>query len=213
MISRLYRSLCRERVRPACARAADGRRFAGMLIKWLLWPLIAIFAFSASAQVIDQIELQPDSNGEKEIVLKFYSDVVLTRFTPAREGQTIRIYFALVEQPGAIASLPREVRTGPEIAGVPRFTVSFPESDGSLSVAFNSAVKFRVRQVRGPRTISVFVAGATGGAAEQTPRGLARPGTRRRSVAAPPPASTARANASPPPARGWRAPSGRESAR
>jgi hypothetical protein len=164
LITSLCRSLCRELVDFACACIAGVRGTGGAPIRWGLFPLIGIIALTANAQVIDQIELQPDSNGEKEVVLKFFSDVVLTRFSPSREAQTIRVYFTLVEQAGPVASLPREIRTGPLITGIPRFTVSFPEQDGSLSIAFPSPVKFNVRQVRGSRTISVFVKVAGGGA-------------------------------------------------
>ena len=123
----------------------------------LLALTLAVFGCAARAQIIDQIEMPVDSNGEKEIVLRFLPDVALLRFLPERQGRTIRIYLRIIGDPTPFSALARELLTGPRAEGIPNFTVSFPEPDNSLALDFRSAVVFRVRQIRGTKTISVFV--------------------------------------------------------
>ncbi len=118
---------------------------------------LSLLSFAASAQVIDQIEIQPNSNGAQEIVLRFFPDVKFVQASPEQKARTIRIYFLISGNLKPFSALTHEFLTGPRVEGIPNFTVSFPEPDSSLLVSFPSAVDFKVRQIRGARTISLFV--------------------------------------------------------
>ena len=126
------------------------------IARFLSAALMLTFSIVSSAQIIDQIEYQPEANGEKEVVLKFLTDVSLVRYSPEKEGSIIKLYFLILGDQTPLLNLPREFLTSPA-NGIPRFTVSFPEPDSSLSLSFSSPVTFRVRQIRGSRTISIFV--------------------------------------------------------
>jgi hypothetical protein len=124
----------------------------------LVTSLLAIsFAFPslASAEVLDRIEIERGGNGEREIVLWFLRDVSYLRSSPTSEGQAVRIYLQFLPQ--TEPSPMREVLHGAARDSVPSFVITFPELDGSVSVVFRDSVRFRVAQLRGPRSVSVLI--------------------------------------------------------
>lgn len=109
----------------------------------------------AAAQVLDRIEVEVSPRGGKEIIVHFLRDLAVLRVSPNGAGQTLRIYVQFLSE-GDTARMRETLRAGPR-HGLPPFEVTYPELDGSVSVAFAAPLQFRVSQVRGSRTVSIMI--------------------------------------------------------
>ena len=127
------------------------------------------YSAGAGAQVLlDRVDSERTPNGDREIVLWFLRDVVYLRSSPRSEGQTVRIYLQILPPPESAAI--RETLSGGAQEASPGFSVTFPELDGSVSVAFQKPVSFRVAQLRGTRSVSIIVAANKAGSHFGFPR-------------------------------------------
>jgi hypothetical protein len=125
---------------------------------WMLWLAVLFLAsagMSAHAQVLDRVELIPAAGGETEIVLRMSTSVLYQRHAPLGSGAELRIFLRLTGVDPMAG--PREYLNSPPSTLIPRFQLSFPENDGSLLVAFESATAYRLSQGRDSRSISIFV--------------------------------------------------------
>jgi TolA-binding protein len=125
-----------------------GRYFAAFTF-WL--------AFQAHAQVIDQIDVNPQGN-EAEISIRFATTVQYQRHQPATQGNLLQIEFLFT---GGVdptrGALLTETRRAPENPYVAPFEVSFDNRNRFLTVKFNRFTTYAVRQGKDGRSISVFV--------------------------------------------------------
>jgi hypothetical protein len=131
---------------------------------WLLCRKIALVLLlnaglawtpQAAAQLLDRIEVEASPRGGKEIIVHFLRDLAVLRVSPSSAGQTLRIYVQFLSE-GDTARMRERLRSGSR-HGLPPFEVTYPELDGSVSVAFAAPVQFRVSQVRGARTVSIMI--------------------------------------------------------
>jgi hypothetical protein len=164
-----------------------GRRIAVRLVR-ALQALLAGVALAASpfahAQLLDSVTVQA-AGPEAEIRIRLATPVQIIRHVPEREGQVLRITLQImgrVEEFGGRTLEDR--RTPPTRNLVPRFSVTYPETDATLGVRFDRPVRFRVGPGSDGRTIVVYVVRTDAGAVAPAPSAPSAP-------SAPPPASAA----------------------
>ena len=121
-----------------------------------LW--CGLFASPAWSQAVDNVEIE--RRGElTHIKIQFKTYIQYMRHAPVGSGNSVRIY---VQFTGGTSSmdpgdlLPRTQRF-PRQGDTPEITVSFPESDNALLVAFDQTTKFEVRPNSDGRSIIVIL--------------------------------------------------------
>jgi hypothetical protein len=121
-----------------------------------LWS--GFFATSACGQAVDNVEIE--RRGEiTHIKIQFKTYIQYMRHAPVGSGNSVRIY---VQFTGGTSSMdpsdlqPRTQRFARQ-GDTPEITVSFPESDNALLVAFDRTTKFEVRPNSDGRSIIVVL--------------------------------------------------------
>jgi tetratricopeptide (TPR) repeat protein len=123
----------------------------------MLVACLALFLpMRARSEVLDRIEVRK-VGGNAEIQVRFGVRVQYLRHFPQKQGDTLRVYIALVPTNGVIPEAVREQRRSPPGNLVPRFTVSFPDQGGSLLIKFDKPVQFKVGPGSDSRSIRVVV--------------------------------------------------------
>ena len=108
----------------------------------------------AQAQAMDSVEIERRGN-VTEINVRFMTYVRYLRHAPADFGRSVRIYVQFTGgglQPGDL--LP-QTKHFSKTSETPQISVSFPESDNSMMIAFDQPMKFTVRPGSDGRSISV----------------------------------------------------------
>jgi hypothetical protein len=135
-------------------------RIAGRLVHALrpgLACLSLLAPFCAQAQLLDVVTVQA-AGSEAEIRIRLTTQVQLVRYVPEREGQVLRITLRIMGRVEEFGGRTLEDRRTPPTRGlVPRFTVTYPETDATLGVRFDRSVRFRVGAGPDARTIVVYV--------------------------------------------------------
>ena len=109
---------------------------------------------SAHAEVIDRIQINQVGD-EAEIQIRFVARIQFLRQVALQNGD-VRIYFNLLEIDPTDPRLVWQKRDSPPSNIAPRFTVTYPELDSSLSISFGKMVDYRVRPGNDGRSISFF---------------------------------------------------------
>jgi hypothetical protein len=118
--------------------------------------LALVAPMRARSEVLDRVEVKKVGNNA-EIQVRFSLRVQYLRHFPLKQGDTLRVYVALVPPNGVIPSAVREQRNSPITDLVPRFTVTFPDQGGSVLIKFAKPVEFQVRPGADSRSIRVLV--------------------------------------------------------
>lgn len=127
------------------------RSFARVLAVFLL---AGFMASPGHAQVIDRIEIN-QVGGEAEIQIQFITRIQYLRQASLSNGD-VRLYFNLLEIDPLDPRLIKEYKDSPPSNIAPHFTVTYPESDSSLTVSFGKTISYRVRPGKDGRSISIF---------------------------------------------------------
>jgi hypothetical protein len=101
-------------------------------------------AGAAHAQLIDSVDVQRRGN-EAAITIRFTTQVQYLRHAPLDFGAALRIYTQLTRPAVQENDLGQESQRLPETDLVPRFTLTYPEADGALSIAFDRPTRFTAR--------------------------------------------------------------------
>ena len=113
-------------------------------------------ACHAGAQVIDRVDIQR-SGKEAEIVIRFTAPAQYLHHAPLDFGATLRIYARLARATEQEPEVGRETTRLPATDLVPRFTLTYPEADGALSITFDTPTKFVVRNGNDGKSIILRV--------------------------------------------------------
>lgn len=116
--------------------------------------LAVIAAMPANAQIIDRIDINQVGD-EAEIQIQFVTRIQYLRQAALKNGD-IRLYFNLLEIDALDSRLILETTKSPPSNIVPRFTLTYPELDSSLTVRFSKPVSYHVRPGKDGRSISIF---------------------------------------------------------
>ena len=106
------------------------------------------------AEVIDRIQINQRGN-EAEIKIRFVTRIQFVRQVMLKNGD-VRIYFNLLEVDEADQRLVRQKRDSPPSKIVPRFSITYPEIDSSLTISFGKPVNYQIRPGNDGRSISFF---------------------------------------------------------
>jgi hypothetical protein len=116
--------------------------------------LLHIAIKPAYAEVIDRIQIN-QAGDEAEIRIQFVTRVQYLRQVMLKNGD-VRIYFNLLEIDATDPRLTWQKRDSPPSNIVPKFTLTYPEIDSSLSISFGKAVEYHIRPGNDGRSISFF---------------------------------------------------------
>lgn len=117
---------------------------------------LAVLAVPAAAQEIDRIEVQR-AGKEAEIVIRFTTPVQYQRHVPRTSGSLLQVFVTRVEQlPSGVRHTPETIKQ-PGSDLIPGFTLTYPDLNGALTLRFNRATMWRVRQRGDERSLSIFV--------------------------------------------------------
>jgi tetratricopeptide (TPR) repeat protein len=158
-------------------RVRGGRvavRFAPALRTALAYAAL-LAPLPAAAQLIDNVGVRA-AGPEVEIRIRLTAPVQIVRHVPEREGQVLRITLQVMGRFEEFGGRTVEDRRTPATRGlVPRFTVTFPETDATLGLRFDRPVRFRVRPGPDARTIVIYVVRTDAAAAPPPPAPSAPP--------------------------------------
>lgn len=129
--------------------------------------LVAVMASPAYAQVIDRIEINRAGN-EAEIQIQFVTRIQYLRDVPLNNGD-LRLYFNLLGIDTLDPRLALETRDSPPSDIAPRFTVTYPELDSSLTIHFGRKIGYRVRAGKDGHSISIFTPVVKAGETQPAP--------------------------------------------
>ena len=127
-----------------------------IFLAFLMW---VCFMGNATAQVIDDILLNPDKEGNVVAVIKLSSMVQYVRHFPNSEGKHLEIYFKLLGD-GIIDPLQGyEARTSPPSDLIPSFTVAVRDlsTEPKLVLDFSREAKYSVRIGRIDRSFVITI--------------------------------------------------------
>ncbi len=111
---------------------------------------------SAHAEVIDRIQIN-QAGDEAEIQIKFVTRIQFLRQVMLKNGD-VRLYFNLLEKGFGNQSQLQQRRDSPPSNIVPRFTVTYPEIDKSLTISFGKDIgSYYIRPGNDGRSISLFI--------------------------------------------------------
>lgn len=116
--------------------------------------LLGIAVKPACAEVIDRIQVNR-SGDEAEIQIKFITRIQYLRQASLSNGD-IRLYFNLLEIDATDPRLAWQRKDSPPSNIIPRFTITYPELDSSLTISFGKHVDYYVRSGKDGRSISIF---------------------------------------------------------
>lgn len=123
---------------------------AARLLTWLFTALMLHGTPPAAAELLDRVDVSPTDAGY-EVIIRVTEPIQILRSFPAQRGADIRIFLA------PIRNLPKDIvseqRDLPAVNGVPRFSVIFPDRDGSVLVKFDAPVQFKLRRGADQRSI------------------------------------------------------------
>ena len=108
-------------------------------------------------QAIDSVDVERIGN-EAEITIRFITQIQYLRHAPTDSGKSLRIYLRLTG-PGIQESdliVPGTTRL-PKTAYLAQFSVTFPESDRALLIAFDQSTRYIVRPKPDGRSIGIRV--------------------------------------------------------
>lgn len=113
-------------------------------------------ARAARAQLLDSVDVQEGEGPASQILVRFTTTVQYLRHTPPHSGTTLRIFLQVLGpglQPEDLVPTTVQYRGSDR---VPRFTVSYPETDNAMVVSFAREVRFSVGP--GPDSRSIVIA-------------------------------------------------------
>jgi hypothetical protein len=122
-----------------------------------LWS--GFFATSACSQAVDSVEIERHGD-VTQIKIQFMTFIQYMRHAPVGSGNSVRIYVQFTAGASAMDPsdlLPRTKRF-PRQGDIPEISVSFPERDNALVVAFDQTTNYEVRPSSDGRTIVVTLA-------------------------------------------------------
>ena len=135
-------------------------------IRGLMRAMLAVCALLAAGpapgQALDSVDVQRRAN-EVEITVRFATQVQYLRHAPPDFGKSLRIYLRLSGFGIQESDIRPETKRPPKTEGVPQFTVSYPELDGAMLIAFDQPIRFTVRPGSDGRSISILVPVLPGG--------------------------------------------------
>jgi hypothetical protein len=111
---------------------------------------------AAAAQVIDRVDVQAVGE-EAEIIVRFTTQVQYQRHTPPAQGADINIFLQLQGYEGGEEHITQVVRRVAKNNLIDDITITYPETNGSMSVHFAGPTRFRVRPGTDVYSISIFV--------------------------------------------------------
>ncbi len=126
---------------------------------FILAMMFAILASDASAEIIDDIALTTDANGEIDAVIKFSVPIQFTRAFPQRKSPFVAIYFNILQ------SVPRdewqnyESHRSPPAGPIESITITTRDMSvgPKIEVQFNAPVEYRVRGGANGRSIVIHM--------------------------------------------------------
>lgn len=130
-------------------------RFA-MAAVLLLSCSVANAEFADHAEVIDHIDVTSREK-DAEIVINFSQKIQYLRHIPLHNGQTLRIFFRLIDSHLQESDLAQETVRSPKVDRVPDVTVLYPELINGMLVKFSQATKFSVRPGTDGQSIVITV--------------------------------------------------------
>ncbi len=122
-----------------------------------LFASLALAGTVAHAELVDRIEVGETAGAGTEIVLRMTTQVLYLRHAPLGIARDLRVYLRAAGIDGVGPVVERESRTSPPDPRLPRFRLSYPESDGALLLSFDQPARFRVSQGPDVRSIRVTV--------------------------------------------------------
>jgi len=128
------------------------------------------------AEVIDRIQINQRGN-EAEIKIRFVTRIQFVRQVMLKNGD-VRIYFNLLEVDEADQRLVRQKMDSPPSKIVPRFSITYPEIDSSLTISFGKPVNYQIRPGNDGRSISFFTPVIKKATQHQTKAPSSTPATR-----------------------------------
>ena len=117
--------------------------------------VLALTAAFARAELVDRIDAVEAPGAGADIVLRMTTQVLYLRHAPLGAARDLRIYLRVAGPDAVGTPMEREVRNSPPDTRLPRFRLSYPESDGSLLLSFDRPARFRVGQGPDMRSIRV----------------------------------------------------------
>lgn len=117
--------------------------------------LLGLGTSIAHAEVIDRIQIN-QAGDEAEIKIQFVTRVQFLRQVMLKNGD-IRLYFNLLEIDAADKRRVQQRRDSPPSNLVPRFTLTYPEIDSSMTISFGKELSsYHIRPGNDGRSISFF---------------------------------------------------------
>lgn len=117
--------------------------------------LVSMTVNLAHAEAIDRIQIN-QSGDEAEIQIRFVTRIQFLRQVMLKNGD-VRLYFNLLENDPAKKNQVWQRRDSPPSNLVPRFTVTYPEIDSSLTISFGKELSsYHIRPGNDGRSISFF---------------------------------------------------------
>ena len=125
-------------------------------IRTVLATCALLAAAAVHGQIIRSVDVERRGN-ETEISINFAATVQYLRHTPVDSGKLLRIYPRVTGFSPQENILSLETIRLPATDLIPRFTVTYPELDGAMSIVFDQPTRFAVRQGTDGRSISIMV--------------------------------------------------------
>ncbi len=132
---------------------------------WLLAPLLTLSAWSAHADIMDDIDVRREGNNAV-VSVRMAVSVNLQRFTTSRSSDLTQAYYQVRRSDVAPAYVSGERRVV-QADGLPTITISdepvrpdlVQDTNRRLIISFGKSVKFKVRAGKGERAIEVVLEG------------------------------------------------------
>lgn len=121
--------------------------------------LLSVVSSQASAEIIDDISLKTDANGEVDAVIKFTVPIQNMRYFPPRESQYLVIYFNILDNVSRDQWQDYESHRSPPSDVVLGFTVTTRDlnTGPKIEVQFNSHVEFSLKSGKDSRSLFIHI--------------------------------------------------------
>jgi hypothetical protein len=140
-----------------------------IIVNFFALLILAFCGNSVSAQVIDDITLNTDTDGAVVASIKLSSQVQYVRHFPEKRGEHLEIYFKILGNPESNPLQGFEARTSPPSSLIPGFTVTvrdlitdpknpdYKTSEPKLVIEFSRPADYKVRLGKNERSFVITI--------------------------------------------------------
>jgi hypothetical protein len=121
-----------------------------------------LFSAPVRSQAVDSVEIERRGD-TTHLKIQFKTYIQYMRHAPVSSGNSVRIYIQFTGNTSSLDPSDLQPRTQrfQRQGDIPEITVSFPESDNALLVAFDQTTNFEVRPSSDGRSINVTLPATT----------------------------------------------------